>query len=248
MFRRDPDVLKAYTANKPEACAVIQSDILRRAAETVRPGGRLVYSTCTFNTIENEGIVEGLLAAHTDFCLLGMKRIWPHKDIGEGHFAALLERRGADAADGNISPSPVGKHPPAFIEFCGDYLYGIPPGRPFLRENSLYLQPEDLAIKGLRTARSGWYAGETVKGRFIPSQALAMGLRREDARHAIDLSEDDAWRYIKGESLGAEGHPPMADTPGKPWLLICRQGHPLGWARLVQGRLKNQLPTGWVRA
>ncbi|MCL1844740.1 MAG: hypothetical protein FWF77_02440, partial [Defluviitaleaceae bacterium] len=109
MFRRDPDAIKAYTANKPETCAVVQSEILRHAAKMLAPGGRMVYSTCTFNRVENEDVIEAFLQKHPDFALveidhsaLGIQagfdaeqktaRIWPHLSCGEGHFIALIER------------------------------------------------------------------------------------------------------------------------------------------------------------
>ncbi|MCL1878290.1 MAG: RsmB/NOP family class I SAM-dependent RNA methyltransferase, partial [Defluviitaleaceae bacterium] len=109
MFRRDHDAIKAYTANKPEACAAIQSEILRRAATMLKPGGRMVYSTCTFNRLENEDVIETFLKTHNHFsllkidhALLGIQagfdlsgktaRIWPHLARGEGHFVALLEK------------------------------------------------------------------------------------------------------------------------------------------------------------
>jgi len=352
MFRRDPDAIKAYTANKPEACATLQQEILRHAAKMLRPGGRLVYSTCTFNTVENEGTVAAFLSSHSYFTLmpighesLGLSpgysicqpgaattttttihqraedatkinpghitlehtaRIWPHKAPGEGHFIALMMKTGGN--EGNEPPlsytlaPKIGiaafpdfkkgrKLPEEFLAFCRDSLIiptmsddnlkqgvedtppnnaslGNPidftissnasPGDPRRKKTDtqakLYLQPAyenfnpnqpDISpLGGLRIARSGWLLGECAKGRFTPSQALAMGITKAQARHAVDLSEPDAKRYLKGESL-----PPPEDfiqQTDKPWVLVCHKGHPLGWARLVQGRLKNHLPTSWI--
>ena len=245
MFRRDPDAAKAYTANKPEACAVIQSDILRNAAIMVKPGGRLVYSTCTFNTIENEDVIQGILLDCPEFSLIETKRIWPHRDIGEGHFVAVLQKSDTGGEAATRKASPAEAFHPSVTEFFNAFLKCPPlPGIPVKHGNALYLQPESLDLKGLRTARSGWHIGDLAKDRFIPSQALAMALRREEAHFSVNLSEADAWRYIKGESLDST----EAISSNKPWVLICHNNYPLGWARLVQGRLKNQLPTGWVRS
>jgi len=245
MFRRDAEVIKAYTANKPEACAVIQSDILRNAAIMVKPGGRLVYSTCTFNTIENEDVIQGILLDCPEFSLIETKRIWPHRDIGEGHFVAVLQKSDTGGEAATRKASPAEAFHPSVTEFFNAFLKCPPlPGIPVKHGNALYLQPESLDLKGLRTARSGWHIGDLAKDRFIPSQALAMALRREEAHFSVNLSEADAWRYIKGESLDST----EAISSNKPWVLICHNNYPLGWARLVQGRLKNQLPTGWVRS
>jgi len=287
MFRRDPDAAKAYTANKPESCASLQQDILRHAAKMLRPGGRMVYSTCTFNPLENEGTVTAFLSAHEDFKLLpidhqglglspgrgewvgGMgengtalalnytARIWPHTAPGEGHFIALMGKEKKDAhhtMTGNTKDAKKslshthGKLPEEFIAFRDESLREsmlLDSSLMIHRHgDSLFLQPENIDLSGLRVARSGWLLGEVAKGRFVPSQALAMGITKNQASYAIDLSETEALRYLKGESLAVpEGFTP---PPGKPWVLVCYGNFPLGWARLVQERLKNQLPTSWV--
>jgi len=304
MFRRDPDAARAYTANKPEACGALQQEIMHHAARMLKPGGRLVYSTCTFNMLENEGTVAAFLDAHPDFELLPIDheglgvfpggsigldkgipgqarddslpvshfsckfidglsktaRIWPHKAPGEGHFIALMAKKGSDEASIKSNMPGTGKPPAEFALFCkealnihafadetppniinGDFHLSNPDKSAIQR---LYLQPEAIDLSGLRVARSGWLLGECSKGRFTPSQALAMGITKGQARYAIELPEAEALRFLKGESLTTPNDSNL--PPGKPWVLICYSGYPLGWARLVQGRLKNQLPTSWV--
>jgi 16S rRNA C967 or C1407 C5-methylase (RsmB/RsmF family)/NOL1/NOP2/fmu family ribosome biogenesis protein len=247
MFRRDPDAVKAYTANKPDACAAVQKEILRHAAVMLRAGGRMVYSTCTFNTAENEDVVAAFLAAHKDFSLLKTERIWPHKAQGEGHFVALLQRHG-EAGEGRGEANSTQRNTPSaapreFSEFCTEFLNDPFHAKNFVQHGiNLYAQAEPLELKGLRVARSGWFLGEVKKNRFVPSQALAMGIRKKDARFTADLDTPNAERYLRGESL----HYDTPHNSPKPWVLVCRENSPLGWARLVQGRLKNHLPTGWV--
>ena len=67
MFRRDPNARAEWSPEAPAGCARRQRQILSEAARLVRPGGRLVYSTCTFNALENEGTVEAFLGARPDF-------------------------------------------------------------------------------------------------------------------------------------------------------------------------------------
>ncbi|MCL1787292.1 MAG: RsmF rRNA methyltransferase first C-terminal domain-containing protein, partial [Defluviitaleaceae bacterium] len=136
--------------------------------------------------------------------------------------------------------------PKEFADFWKENLTGpMPQGEMVLHGVSLYLQPEPLDLRGIRVARSGWHLGEVAKGRFVPSQALAMGLRMEDFVHVVNLSEENAQRYLRGESLDATGLLEAAPKD-KPWVAMCYEGYPLGWARLVQGRLKNNLPVGLV--
>ncbi|MCL2224720.1 MAG: RsmF rRNA methyltransferase first C-terminal domain-containing protein [Defluviitaleaceae bacterium] len=264
MFRRDTDAVKAYTANKPDACAAVQKDILRHAAQMLKPGGRMVYSTCTFNTTENENVITSFLESHQEFSLVQIQhenicvergiglpqvaRIWPHLANGEGHFVALMEKQNhSDSANQSAAdvaiPSKIPRPPAEFTDFCRDFLT-IPLHQTHLTQHgiNLYAQPVPLDLKGLRVARSGRFLGEIKKNRFVPSQALAMSLLPDHARHAINLSTQDAEKYLRGESLHTSE--PLPAT--KPWVLICHENAPLGWARFVQGRLKNNLPVGWV--
>ena len=154
MFRRDPQSREAWTDAAPRGCRKRQGEILTAAAKMVRPGGRLLYSTCTFNGEENEGSVADFLQAHTDFSPEefslpelgasrgGMLRIWPHRARGDGQFAALLRRAGdagdagdarevsarGDGADGSGGLSSA--HPAASIDM---WLDALPKARPARR-------------------------------------------------------------------------------------------------------------------
>ena len=112
MFRKEDAALTEWSPENVEMCAARQRDILREAVKCVAPGGRLVYSTCTFAPAEDEENIAWLLREYPEFhtaevpqeirnevsCGFQLKncvRIWPHKQRGEGHFAALFLRGGA---------------------------------------------------------------------------------------------------------------------------------------------------------
>ena len=280
MFRRDPDAAKAWAANKPEACARMQREILHFAALMVKPGGCIAYSTCTFNTEENEGVIENFLKTHSNFTLIpvglktggiqrgltrpnirpdvafGAARIWPHRAEGEGHFIALLQRKPETADNNRRKPAwrvdilPKGEISrdafKPFKQFADGYLaegFNGLKGRLNYHGQSLFLTPEGLpGLNGLRVMRNGWYLGDIPKGRFVPSQALAMGLIKDEARFTAELPDNESiYRFLRGESP-----PSTVPSDSKPWVLVCARGHPLGWARLVDGKLKNHRPTGWA--
>ncbi len=110
MFRRDPEAAAQWNPEAPAGCAARQAAILNDAARMLRPGGRLVYSTCTFNRLENEGVVREFLRTHPDFepddftlpgigaSQDGCLRLWPHRIEGEGHFLARLTRKAGEAS------------------------------------------------------------------------------------------------------------------------------------------------------
>lgn len=108
MFRKDPAAVKEWSPESVAACALRQSHILEAAARLVRPGGRLVYSTCTFSRAENEEALLRFLDLHPEFSPLslpilaagfaasvelpGAFRLYPHRLRGEGHFIAVLHK------------------------------------------------------------------------------------------------------------------------------------------------------------
>jgi NOL1/NOP2/sun family putative RNA methylase len=95
MFRKLPEAIEQWSMENVAICASRQKEILDNAAVMLKPGGVIVYSTCTFSKEENEDVIEYFLKRHPDFTLEEMERFWPHKVDGEGHFVAKLVRRGS---------------------------------------------------------------------------------------------------------------------------------------------------------
>lgn len=129
MFRKDSAMIKAWEQNGPEHYAAIQEEILQQALPMLKPGGMLLYSTCTFSPLEDEGMVEKILAMDSGMELVDMKgyegfvsgmpeligsgderihrcvRMFPHRLEGEGHFLALFRRSGETECAGRESAS-----------------------------------------------------------------------------------------------------------------------------------------------
>lgn len=95
MFRKLPEAIEQWSMENVAICAARQKEILDNAAVMLKPGGTIVYSTCTFSKEENENVIEYFWERHPDFTLEEMERFWPHKVDGEGHFVAKLVRRGS---------------------------------------------------------------------------------------------------------------------------------------------------------
>ncbi len=115
MFRKDEDMVRQWEPGTPSKYAEMQREILQEAAAALKPGGTMVYSTCTFAPEEDEELVAGFLAGHPQFSLIpvggtgpfaagqaplkGAARLWPHKVKGEGHFMAVLRHDGSEGAE-----------------------------------------------------------------------------------------------------------------------------------------------------
>lgn len=132
MFRKDPAVARAWYPEKPRECAAMQREILSGAVKMLRPGGRLLYSTCTFAPEENEGTISWFTEHFPQMRLLPLEqhdgfsrgvpewgngdralelcvRLWPHKLEGEGHFLALLEKAETTGQEGVLEGEEAGE-------------------------------------------------------------------------------------------------------------------------------------------
>ena len=269
MFRREARLTIAWRRNfHPSLCVPLQSELLDEAARMVAPGGRLVYSTCTFSPEENELQVKSFLARHPAFKLLAIERegvspgrgewasdqrlkktgrIWPHLARGEGQFAALLEKtEGGKRAELPAwgGPEPEERRLQPFWDFCSEVGITPPPGRFFIQGNDLLLLPESLPrLPNLTLVRVGLLVGELFEGRFVPSHPFALALERQTARRQLELAPDqyEVLKYLRGDTLS----PDETSIEGNGWILVTTNGFPLGWAKRVGNLIKNYYPPAW---
>ena len=177
MFRKEEAAVTDWSEETVLMCARRQAEILHSGAQLVRPGGRLVYSTCTFAPAENEEAIAAFLAEHPDFepetveapwftpGENGSFRIWPHKVLGEGHFAAVLRRKGEEEAAGDGCPGQ--KLPKEWEAFAKELDIHLPEGKAIAFGQSLYWAPADLPeLRGLKVERPGLELGLLKKNRF----------------------------------------------------------------------------------
>ena len=266
MFRKSMSMVSAWDETKNQMFSDLQRSILDEVVKMLKPGGKLLYSTCTFAPIENEKSIEYLLSlddrlkisdwdryegfdhGHPEWSDTGLKdieksaRIWPHRVDGEGHFVCLVEKEGEISNTSNFGDYPIkkAKLPKEVEEFLSNVGRDFNTNRLEISGDKLYFIPDTFpSVRGLRILRCGLYLGELKKNRFEPSQSLAMALKKEEYTNVIDLSADDerVIKYLKGETIEAEG--------SNGWALVCVDSYPLGWGKLNNGVLKNKYLPGW---
>ncbi len=243
MFRKNPEAIAQWSPENVALCAARQDEILDHAAVMVRPGGRLVYSTCTFSPEEDEDCVSRFLSRHPDFSLLHMEKLLPHKVRSDGQFAALFERRGAGSPSGTKGDFPQpGKRRSQKPLSCpvelASLLKSTPPSDRLLSFGSrLFLLPEGaFSLEGLKILRPGLCLGEYKKDRFQPDHALALSLRPDEVLHSVSLSEKEAVSYLQGNTISRETE--------NGWILVTYAGYSLGFGKAVNGIIKNHYPKG----
>lgn len=267
MFRKLPEAIEQWSMENVAICAARQKEILDNAAVMLKPGGVIVYSTCTFSKEENEDVIEYFLERYPDFTLEEMERFWPHKVDGEGHFVAKLVRRGCVDTDlkadrktqknknsknrkNETKPALTKENMKLLSEFLDetiseDMAAWIKNSRLVMFGEQLYRLPDmEVDIKGLKVQRAGLHIGEFKKQRFEPSHSLALALKLNDAKNVVKLTCDNPQTigFFNGQSVMLSDE--QAAECKKGWALVCVDGYPAGWGKVNGAQVKNHYPKG----
>ena len=267
MFRKLPEAIEQWSMENVAICAARQKEILDNAAVMLKPGGTIVYSTCTFSKEENEDVIEYFLERHPDFTLEEMEHFWPHKVDGEGHFVAKLVRRGCVDTDlkadrktkknknsknrkNETKPVLTKENMKLLSEFLDetiseDMAAWIKNSRLVMFGEQLYRLPDmEVDIKGLKVQRAGLHIGEFKKQRFEPSHSLALALKLSEAKNVVKLTWDDPQTtgFFNGQSVMLSDEQTAECKKG--WALVCVDGYPAGWGKVNGAQVKNHYPKG----
>lgn len=273
MFRKNPDACEEWSLAQTEVCADRQADILENAAKMLAPGGRLIYSTCTFGRIENEAQVEAFLMRHPGYTLETEERYYPHRQKCEGHFAAKLLCPGERLARVRTEPVNISSTPKltkkgkyggrsagsnktgrngAAGDAAGLEAYGM-----FLKETFIEGKLPDF------TGNLQWFGDNLY---LVPEGMICFqGLKTE--RPGLHLGVRKKGRFEPSHALALAIKPAMvkrsvdfpADSPEiagylkgmtlpaenmKGWCLVTADGYSIGWGKAGGGVCKNHYPKG----
>ena len=249
MFRKEEAAVTDWSPETVLMCANRQREILCSAAKLLKPGGRLVYSTCTFSAEENEQVITWFLEEYPDFVPekvdapwfaageKGTFRMWPHKLLGEGHFAAVLRKKGEE--DVLYSEEPAQKLPPQWQEFAKKLNITLPEGKALLFGSSLYWVPSQMPkLQGIKVIRAGLELGEVKKDRFEPAHSLALWLKTAAVVESFACDSPQIKAYLHGETVTSSQNG---------WCLVQVDGYSIGWGKGDGKVLKNHYPKGLRR-
>ncbi len=249
MFRKEEAAVTDWSEETVQMCARRQAEILHSGAALVRPGGRLVYSTCTFAPEENELCIENFLQTHPEFepeavdapwftpAGTGAFRLWPHKLLGEGHFAAVLRKK--EGKQEELLTAKGDPLPKVWGEFAKGLQIGLPEGKAILFGQSVYWAPAEMPdIRGIKVLRPGLELGESKKDRFEPAHALALWLKTAGKTVILPADSNDLQAYLRGETIPCDQ---------KGWCLVQADSFSIGWGKSDGKVLKNHYPKGLRR-
>ena len=266
MFDKEPAALAQHSEQLIEQCAALQRQLLAAIAPALRPGGTLLYSTCTFAPQEDEGTVGAFLRTHPDFALEDLsgagfgcaghescctegpvevqklRRIYPVHG-GAGHFIARFRKAG-QAAGVQPAAQPAKKTVPAPAQSFLTQQFGPLAQCAFaLEQGRIVLLPDGAFLpRQLHILRAGVLAGEVVasgrgEARFEPHHHLYMAFGPKAAKTVrLPAGDERAEAWLRGEEIAAE------TLDG--YAAVLYDGYPLGFGKASGGRVKNHYPKG----
>jgi len=259
LFRKDPNAMLEWSPAHVEFCAARQKKILASVVAALAPGGILVFSTCTYNSMENEENVQWMKEAFDlDIVRLTLPEAWgivaapgggyhffPHCVRGEGFFIVVLQKKsgetnkwalpGAFRSIKNLSKAQVPDAQQWLQQGVDARFFQTPSGEILALPKNLeddYL----LLDKTLKTKWFGVNIGEFKGKDFIPSHALALSLWANAELPAVELSLEACVSYLRKENFEIPN-----DTP-RGWALVRYAGLNLGWMKVLLNRVNNYLP------
>ncbi len=253
MFKKDSTAIKSWEKYEENHFFDTQLSLLNSAEKMLKTGGYILYSTCTFNKIENENIINIFLSENPNFEIVplnpiggikelnGALRLWPHCIKGEGHFLCLMHKKYGENFESNlIQVKNKIKDFKLLADFISKNTYISLDEYIFMNDDKFYLiNPNMPNHDKLRTLRTGLLLGTIQHNKFKPSHALAIAYQSHMFKNIINFSNNDinVIKYLKGETL--EGDYKKGE------YIVCVDNFPLGWIKSNNGNLKNQYPASW---
>lgn len=264
MFRKNNDAIQYWNADYPNQCAVRQKEIIEQAVKMLKPGGQIIYSTCTFAPEEDEQIVQwmkdtydfsidpikkykGMLSGKKQWAngneeLANTVRLFPNHFKGEGHFVSKLssnEEGNAKKIKHLLQSNLSIDDKRLWNEFKEANLNNFNPKHLILFGNQLYTFNNTLPdLKGLKVMRPGLHLGTIKKKRFEPSYALALALHSDEVVNRLKISEDDWKQYVHGDVIKCD------NDVKKGWYQLICKNQPVAFGKVVNGTIKNFFPKG----
>ena len=247
MIRKYPEILDTYSINNIHSLATLQKELLDNAYTILKPGGQLIYSTCTYAFEEDEDQVSSFLERYPDIELINIDLESSSKLKGtvklsplfntEGQFFALMRKKGKGEDNSFRMLKPIKE------KLVDDFIHENLDLKDFYlyRNNDhYYLSLIPLIDLKKNVLKYGIYLGKIINKRFEPSH----NLYRADSllpyfKYSYDLSDDEYQIFVSGNEIKKD--------MDKHYYLLTYKGYPLGFAKSSNGSLKNKYPKGLRR-
>ncbi|HEY6160423.1 MAG TPA: hypothetical protein VI112_04345 [Bacteroidia bacterium] len=257
LFRKDAEAIGEWSEENVKLCSRRQERILEDVIPALKETGLLIYSTCSYSKEENENICDRIMEISSfdsvpkegrpltaerslseEHRAAGF-RFYPDQFKGEGFFVAcFIKKEGPGTL--RMKNSTLKKVSSAEKELLEKFIR--PDRFTFFRHNDNihFIHRDHETLLGnlqqrLYIRNAGTIAGKIVHGELVPDHALAMSIFLEAEVPRVNVDKATALKY-----LGREDIKLSSSSPG--WIVICYEGHPLGWAKVLPNRVNNYYP------
>ncbi len=269
VIRKDPEALRNWSLASTAGIAATQRDLLESAFHALKPGGTLVYSTCTLNTLENQQVLAWLQARWPQAVAVlplnglfpgaqqvatpeGYLHVFPQRFDSEGFFVAALRKTAAlpplpapGYRLGKLPFTPLPARDSAAIAQAAQQvgLHWDAAHTLWQRDSELWLFPAAITplLGHVRFARIGLRLAEKHNKGLRWQHEAVIALAQATADNSLALTTDEAESWYRGQDIYPQAAPPRDE------VLLTWQGQVLGLAKKVNSRLKNSLPRELVR-
>lgn len=257
MFRKDPASIEEWSLANVDNCWRRQRDIVQNIWHTLKEGGIFIYSTCTYNPLEDEENVTWIaktLGAEVLSCQplpeWGLTEksthFYPHRIKGEGFFISVLRKTSEEERQRRRKEEKKGKQNTVIPKELkgwlseGEHFTIMEVNETFLAFPTAHLNIYQQAKRSLKVIHAGIELAISKGKNLQPSQSIAMSNNlNKKAFPTVEVDEQQAIAYLRTEALQLP-----SDTP-KGYVLITYQGHPLGFAKNIGNRANNLYPAEW---
>jgi len=265
LFRKDPDAIDEWSEQQVQLCSQRQQRILADIMPSLKQGGVLIYSTCSYSEAEDEAIADWLIE---EFKVESVRfkvdeewnivetqsnshkgygyRFYPDKVKGEGFFIAAFKKAGGADNDWQLGrqkgrSGKLGDKEAAivkpYLKTAADFF--------FIKQKEEVLAvptklEDDLTAiqNALYIKKAGVKLGTIIRNELIPDHELAVSKIINPLLIAIEIDQADALQYLRRQDISI-------NTTLKGWALITHQQLPLGWAKILPNRINNYYPKAW---
>lgn len=264
LFRREPEAIQEWSEQNVQLCHQRQQRILADIVPALKPGGMLIYSTCSYSREEDEDIADWLmdsfefdsLPLHTDphWGIVEVQsdrhkafgyRFFPDQVKGEGFFISCFRRQEGHTA--TVKPpkrsllQKLSKNDTAIVQ---PWLQTAIPVQLWKQKDMLFAFPAALEkdlltiVDNLYVKQAGTALGKIAGNDLVPDHALALSTLVKEAIVAVSLKKDEAIQYLRKEEV-------TIPTMPRGWTLVQYEGHNLGWIKVLPNRINNYYPANW---
>jgi 16S rRNA C967 or C1407 C5-methylase (RsmB/RsmF family)/NOL1/NOP2/fmu family ribosome biogenesis protein len=255
MFRKDLNAREEWSEKNVLICSQRQDSILKEVYSSIKEGGLLIYSTCTFANDENEhtckrilesGLFESVpIAVEPEWGIhvvngnsFSALQFLPHKVKGEGFFISVFRKK-TNEPFARLKAKTIFKEASSAEKVMLKEWLNRDVNLHIARDESYYCgsftakELNELA-QHLYITLSGVEIGKPMRNSLIPAHGLALSSSLSENIHQVELNLEDAISFLRGESIRVEGE--------AGWCVAKYLNKPIGWMKIIQNRMNNYYP------